>query len=85
MDDDLWPIAIVLWLASLARVVLAILHGGDFGAEPTLALGCVLLIPAAALPTRKRFARPRQPSGALIISLPAPHAGRSRDGGVDAP
>ncbi|MEO6598708.1 MAG: hypothetical protein ABIQ16_02465 [Polyangiaceae bacterium] len=44
-DSDLVPVAVVLWLATLARVVLAVLHREVFGAEATLALLCAVVLP----------------------------------------
>jgi hypothetical protein len=46
---ELLPVAIVLWVASVARVAMTVLHYDLFGAEATLALACVFLIPALAL------------------------------------
>ncbi len=39
-DSDLVPVAVVLWLATLARVILAVLHHEAFGADSTFALLC---------------------------------------------
>ena len=54
-DSDLRPIAVVLWLASVIRVALAMFHDEAFGAESTLALGCLLVLPVLVL--RSRHAR----------------------------
>jgi hypothetical protein len=54
-DSDLHPVAIMLWLGSAIRVALAIVHQQAFGAEVTLALLCVLLLPVAIV--RSRHAR----------------------------
>jgi hypothetical protein len=54
-DSDLRAIAIVLWVASVIRVALAMFHDEAFGAESTLALGCILVLPLLAL--RSRHAR----------------------------
>ena len=51
-DSDLRPIAVVLWVASVMRVALALFHNEAFGAESTLALGCLLLLPLLALHSR---------------------------------
>jgi len=53
-DSDLVPVAVVLWLASLARVILAVLHGEVFGAEATFALLCTMLLPWFVLKARHR-------------------------------
>jgi hypothetical protein len=64
-DSDLLVIGVILWLASVARVALAFAHHEVFGAETTLALGCVVGLPWLAL--RSRFsARPQRAN-----SLPA--------------
>ena len=54
-DSDLRPIAIVLWVGSVIRVALAMFHHEAFGAESTLALGCLLVLPLLLL--RSRHAR----------------------------
>ncbi|HEY4105030.1 MAG TPA: hypothetical protein VGM44_14125 [Polyangiaceae bacterium] len=48
-DSDLRPVAIVLWIGSLIRVALTLIHKSEFGAEATLALSCALLLPAWVL------------------------------------
>jgi len=53
-DSDLVPVAVVLWLATVARVVLAILHHEVFGAEATFALSCTVLLPWFVLKARNR-------------------------------
>lgn len=42
---DSWPVLALLWVASAARVVLGFVLHEVFGAEGTLALACVVLIP----------------------------------------
>lgn len=42
---DIWPVAALLWVASAARVVLGFAEHEVFGAEGTLALACLVLIP----------------------------------------
>jgi len=54
-DSDLRAIAVLLWLASVVRVALAMYHDEAFGAESTLALGCLLVLPLLVL--RSRHAR----------------------------
>jgi hypothetical protein len=54
-DSDLRPIAVALWVASVIRVALAVFHQEAFGAESTLALACLLVLPLLAL--RSRHAR----------------------------
>jgi hypothetical protein len=44
-DWDLVPVAIILWLGSVARVAFGALGGEAFRAEATLALYVVVLIP----------------------------------------
>jgi hypothetical protein len=58
-DSDLRPIAVVLWVASVIRVALAMFHNEAFGAESTLALSCILVLPLLAL--RSRHARDTAP------------------------
>jgi hypothetical protein len=59
-DSDLRPIAVVLWLASAIRVALAVFHDESFGAESTLALGCILVLPLLALRSRHALDTARQ-------------------------
>ncbi|MEP7050286.1 MAG: hypothetical protein ABJB12_08040 [Pseudomonadota bacterium] len=59
-DSDLRPIALVLWLASVLRVGLALANAQVFGAEVTLALACVVLLPFAALRARHNADTVRQ-------------------------
>lgn len=59
-DSDLVPVAVVLWLATIARVVLAVLHHEVFGAEATFALFCAVLLPWFVLKTRNQHATARQ-------------------------
>jgi hypothetical protein len=54
-DSDLRPIAVVLWVGSVIRVALAVFHNEAFGAESTLALLCMLVLPLLVL--RSRHAR----------------------------
>jgi len=42
---DLWPVVALLWVSSIARVVLGFATHEVFGAEGTLALACVVLVP----------------------------------------
>jgi hypothetical protein len=44
-DRDLLCVEALLWVASVARVVLELVHRRAFGVEATLALVCVVLIP----------------------------------------
>jgi uncharacterized membrane protein YjgN (DUF898 family) len=44
-DTDLLVVGALLWLASVARVVLELVHGQQFGVEATLALLCVIALP----------------------------------------
>jgi hypothetical protein len=46
-DQELWPIAVVLWAFSLARVVHALLRHELFDLECTLALACLLGLPCS--------------------------------------
>ena len=59
-DSDLVPVAVVLWLATVARVFLAVLHHEVFGAEATFALFCAVLLPWFVLKARNRRATSRQ-------------------------
>jgi hypothetical protein len=54
-DSDLHLVSVLLWLGSLVRVALAFAHREAFGVEASLALVCVLLLPAFIL--RARHAR----------------------------
>ena len=47
-ERELWPIAALLFAASLARVVHAVAHHESFSSEPTLALACVVGLLAVA-------------------------------------
>ncbi len=51
-DSDLRAVTVLLWLGSFIRVALAIAHGEAFGVEASLALVCVLLLPAFNLRAR---------------------------------
>ena len=53
-DSDLVPIAVVLWFAAVARVILAVLHHETFGAEATFALFCAALLPWFVYRARSR-------------------------------
>jgi hypothetical protein len=44
-DSDLLVVGALLWIASVARVVLELVHGRQFGGEATLALLCVIALP----------------------------------------
>jgi hypothetical protein len=44
-DSDLLVIGALLWIASVARVTLELVHGQPFGGEATLALACVIGLP----------------------------------------
>jgi hypothetical protein len=84
MARDLLPIAVVLWLGSVARAALSVLHGEVFDAEATLALTCVFVIPALALRERQRETRQHElthaPDGrGRLIELEARRAARRRD------
>jgi hypothetical protein len=46
-DQELWPIAVLLWVFSLARVVHALLRHELFDLECTLALACLLGLPCS--------------------------------------
>ncbi len=59
-DSDLVPVALVLWLATIARVVLAVLHHEVFGAEATFALFCAVLLPWFVAKARNTRAIVRQ-------------------------
>ena len=54
-DSDLRPVAVALWAASVIRVALAMFHQEAFGAESTLALACIVVLPLLVL--RSRHAR----------------------------
>jgi hypothetical protein len=57
-DADLWPIAALLWVGSVALVALTIAHHRAFDVEATLASLCVLALPASFVRAR----RARNPS-----------------------
>jgi hypothetical protein len=62
-DRDLLPVAIILWLASVARVGYGLWEREVFDAEATLALLCVVLIPWLFRPTLpRRHPLPRLPA-----------------------
>jgi len=43
------PVAVLLWIGSVARVALTLIHRQEFGVEATLALLCVMLLPGVIL------------------------------------
>jgi hypothetical protein len=51
-DSDLRAVAILLWLGSVARVTLSLMHHEAFGVEATLALICATLLPVAIVRSR---------------------------------
>ncbi len=51
-DSDLRPVAVLLWIGSVVRVALTLVHRQEFGVEATLALSCVLLLPGVILRAR---------------------------------
>lgn len=51
-DSDLRPVAVLLWIGSVVRVALSLIHRQEFGVEATLALLCVLLLPGVILRSR---------------------------------
>ncbi len=53
-DSDLVPVALMLWIASLARVILALLHHEAFAAEASFALLCVVALPWFVFNARRR-------------------------------
>ena|SRR5260221_557085 len=55
-DADLAPIAALLFVASLARVIHAFWTREPFDTEPTLALGCVIGLPWLAWQIRRNKA-----------------------------
>lgn len=55
-----WVPLLVLWLGSIARVGLALVHDAAFESEATLALVCVIVLPLAAFQDRLHQ-RPRPP------------------------
>ena len=59
-DSDLLPIAVFLWLCSVVRVALTLLHRETFDVEATLALMCVLALPLYILRARNARDTARQ-------------------------
>lgn len=59
-DSDLLPIAVFLWICSVARVALTLVHRQTFDVEATLALMCVLALPLYILRSRKARDTARQ-------------------------
>ena len=51
-DSDLRVVVIVLWIGSVIRSALTVIHHETFGVEATLALVCVLLLPFLVLSGR---------------------------------
>jgi hypothetical protein len=58
-DSDLRPIAVMLWVGSVFRVALTLIHHQGFGVESSLALVCASLLPIAII--RARHARDTAP------------------------
>jgi hypothetical protein len=44
-DSDLRPVAVLLWVGSVIRSALALIHHEAFAVEATLALVCAVLLP----------------------------------------
>ena len=44
-DGDLFSVVVVAWFVSLARVVIGVVRGETFGAEPTLAFLATVFLP----------------------------------------
>jgi hypothetical protein len=55
--DDLLPFMILVWLGSVARIAVGLAHHEVFGAEPTVALALVIVLPWGALRGRAPRAR----------------------------
>lgn len=56
-DDEpeyFWVPMLVLWLGSIARVSLTLVHRARFETEATLALACVIVLPLGLLANRLR-------------------------------
>ena len=53
-DHELAPIFALLFAASVARVIHAVLAGESFGVESTLALTCVVALPWLAWLERRK-------------------------------
>jgi Flp pilus assembly protein TadB len=51
-DSDLRPVAIVVWLASVIRTALTLVHHEAFGVEATLAFVCAVFLPFLILRAR---------------------------------
>jgi hypothetical protein len=51
-DSDLRAVAIMLWLGSMIRTVLSLMHHEAFGVEATLALCCAIFVPLLVLRAR---------------------------------
>jgi hypothetical protein len=58
-DSDLRPVAVLLWVASIIRVSLALMHHQSFDVEATLALVCALILPLFILRARHAHLRAR--------------------------
>lgn len=54
LDRDLLPVLVLFWIISVVRVVGAFARSETFGAEATLALIAVVLIPSVVLVGRRR-------------------------------
>ena len=59
-DSDLRPVAIMLWLGSVIRTALTLIHREEFGVEATLALICAVFLPLLILRARHTCDTPRQ-------------------------
>jgi hypothetical protein len=59
-DDDLVPVYGIVWMASVGRVILAAFRHETFGAEATLALLAVALVPLLLLSPLRWLAPPRR-------------------------
>jgi hypothetical protein len=51
-DSDLRAVAIMLWVGSIVRTVLSLIHHEAFGVEATLALCCAIFLPLFILRAR---------------------------------
>ena len=60
LDADLLPVFGIAWIASVVRVAGAVVLHETFGAEQTLALFCVLLLPWSLLEPLGALARRRR-------------------------
>jgi len=62
-DSDLLPVALLLWLCSVARVALTLAHRETFAFEATVALSFVVALPLFFLQSRHSRDTARQQSG----------------------